>query len=252
MNNIALRQNSKMAEPPPPDLALDELLVTAIREMEISCTNSISERFAPTPTVRRALVMRVSALELALVPAPPEMIAATVTAMLVAFRSAREGEEDAEAIVSLYVYDLADQPLWAITRACEAFRRGTVEGASLDFAPGVPRLLQEVRMQVARQRYELRRIAKVLAAKVVPDPIPIDPAKAIQMAEDCKREIAAAAAARTLDANEKREKRAANERAERAAAMADLESRKARNSLTPAAAEPEAELPPQAEARGAA
>lgn len=155
------------------------------------------------------------------------MIRATITGMLAAFRSAREGEDDAEPIVNLYASDLADEPLWAVAKACEAFRKGKVEGASLDFPPSVPRLLQEVQMQVARRKYELHLITKILAAEITPDFPAADPEKMVEMAEGCQREIAAAAAARTIKDNERERKY----RAEREAALADIESRKARNSM---------------------
>lgn len=119
-------------------------------------------RAEPHTGLRRKLVTRLTTINDMMVPAGAREIATAIKEMFVGFPSMRVAGDDAKVIVGKYTKDLEDLPLWAVQGACARVNRGSVEGASLDFAPSSARVRQ-VALEIATPlRAERTKISDVL------------------------------------------------------------------------------------------
>lgn len=145
----------------------------------------------PSSDLRKRIVARITELNTSLAPANRNAIATAIKELFVGFPSMRGGAaDDLKVIVAKYVKDLEDLPLWAIQGACQRLNRGSVEGASLDFAPASARVRQVALDIVAPTRAERQKISDVLQG--VPMSRPSTPAEreyVTQGFERLKREM---------------------------------------------------------------
>ncbi len=94
--------------------------------------------------------------------------AGAVGLMLGGYLRTRNLDEQAKKhMIAGMVGDLVALPAWAIERACERFRRGEVEGQSLDWAPSSAAVYQQAVREMAGLRVEERAINETLQLQPV-------------------------------------------------------------------------------------
>lgn len=115
---------------------------------------------------RQMLTIRVKRIEAWLAPAEPASIADEVQKLFLSMASRTRSDLDVEMLVRIYINDLNDLPLWAISKACEQFRRGEVGDAK--WAPTQAEIRQVAVRLTANVMNERDEAQRVLSAKVLP------------------------------------------------------------------------------------
>lgn len=143
--------------------------------------HSIPANAAPTEDQRAFMQRRVREIDDAMSPADEPSALAEIAAVLrtMAIRGGDDGE--LEAVVRVYLTDLGDVPLFALTEACRAFRRGDVGNGT--FAPTPAELRREALKRILPWTEERAKLGRVLAARVLEPPTSEDESrKAIALA----------------------------------------------------------------------
>lgn len=115
------------------------------------------------------------ALSAALGHRDPPLLLKALTEMFLALRTRNLGEEDAAATVAIYAGLLADQPVFAVVKACRRAAYGG--GPSLAFAPTAAELIAMAATIAEPYFAERADLAAILGAVPAP-PLPDDAAKA--------------------------------------------------------------------------
>lgn len=131
-----------------------------------------------TPAQRESASSLRAELEARLAPASEREAGARFAALLLAFPAQATGEASAEASAraraAAYFEALADQPAWAISRACRRWLRGEGEGelafANLAFAPSPPQLRRLCAAETRPVRAQAARLERLLAAAPEAEP----------------------------------------------------------------------------------
>lgn len=128
-------------------------------------TYSLPSEYAPRPEMRRMLEARSDRLRIWLEPSGQERVLRSIASLYLSMssRSGNDGEIKAEK--RQLAMDLADVPAFALSEACEAFRRGDIGDGKWVPKGG------EIRVQAMKRVYPLsrerREIDAVLTATVV-------------------------------------------------------------------------------------
>lgn len=122
---------------------------------------------APTDVERVTMAGRRLDLERALTPADPRSAVSAITGMMMGFGGADTGmaPEDMLDRVQVYVQSVANEPIWAIRKACDDWRDG--KHGSPSFAPSTAQFAPTVRTEANPYREELRKLTAVLEARIV-------------------------------------------------------------------------------------
>lgn len=204
MNQISTKASTALEWAPASpgrELALTVARISnAVRQLTWNHCEIAAER-APTADERAAIAQRRAELETALTPTDKRSAVSAITGMMLGFGGgdANLGPETLLARVEVYVESVADQPIWAIRKACRDWRDGR-HGAGA-FVPSTAQFAPTVAAETLPFRNELARLRAILDAKVVSDPSPEVRAKTAAMGLE--------AAAKMREEHEARRERAA-------------------------------------------
>jgi hypothetical protein len=152
---------------------------------------------APTDEQRALLERRGMIIREGLKPADYRAAISAIMDLMHGFQGADGmSPKDMVAKAEVYLAGVRNEPLWAIRRACKAWRDG--EHGQTDFMPSTARFVPTVKDETTRARQELSRIDRVLTARVVQD---VDPAVRARLADWAAEVIAEIAAQHGNDAD---------------------------------------------------
>lgn len=121
---------------------------------------------APTEQQRAFIQNRVAEISASLAPASSKDLLAEVWAMLRTMAIRNGAPEELEAVVGVYVADLEDLPLWAVSAACRAYRRGDIGNGT--FAPTPGEVRKRAKIYLDHWIDERAKLERILNARVIP------------------------------------------------------------------------------------
>ena len=121
---------------------------------------------APTDEQRSFIQNRVAEISASLTPASSEDLLAEMWALLRTMAVRNGAEEELAAVVKVYVADLEDLPLWAVSAACRAYRRGDIGNGT--FAPTPGEVRKRAKIYLDHWVDERAKLERILDARVMP------------------------------------------------------------------------------------
>lgn len=161
--NLPTKSTSRLGLPTPPLATLDLAVRTMANKLTpVGLGFEIAAVNAPTPELRRDLQVRASALDHWLRPAGDSALDEITAIFMMPAKSVEAG--DAKARMRLYERDLADVPLFALSKACSDFRQGR---AGDGWRPTQTDIRKQAEQHSQPFRAERLKIGNVLAATII-------------------------------------------------------------------------------------
>jgi len=120
---------------------------------------------APNEQQRFFIANRVNEIDASLSRAPSNDLLAEVTTLMRTMKARNGDEDELSALIRVYIADLEDLPLWAVSAACRAYRRGDV-GAGV-FLPTPGELRKTAKTYTAPWVEERAKLSRIITARVL-------------------------------------------------------------------------------------
>ncbi len=156
---------------------MQPMLWDAYRRMMSACVNGeVPYDRALTSADRAHLANRVSMIDAWFAPSGKDAAKEHVQMLFAVMPRQAQSDIGVKLAIEIFAADLADLPLFALSKSCERFRRG--EAGDSKFAPTIGQIREDVRRLTFDLDRERAEIKTVLAAKVLAPPPPTSEARA--------------------------------------------------------------------------